>query len=84
SEYDNYAAQSDEWKFYQIRVGDFFTGSMPYLILTNDHDTNNPTASSEFRNIKVYEGTNVQFGSSGNDILMGGSDDDVLIGVDPN
>ncbi|PPT10394.1 T1SS secreted agglutinin RTX [Geitlerinema sp. FC II] len=83
-EYENYAAQAGEWKFYQIRVGDFLTGSMPYLIFTNDHDTNNPTASSEFRNIKVYEGTNVQFGSGGNDILTGGSDDDVLIGVDPN
>ncbi|MGF1497394.1 MAG: cadherin-like domain-containing protein [Elainellaceae cyanobacterium] len=82
--YQNYSSQAGEWKFYQIRVGDFFTGDMSHLILTNDHDTANPNAISQFRNLKVYEGTNTQLGTEGNSTLIGGSGDDTLIGVNPN
>jgi len=40
---------------YRIPVGQFFTGSMQYLIFCNDHDISAPNAESLFSNIKVYE-----------------------------
>ncbi|RMG15312.1 MAG: DUF4038 domain-containing protein, partial [Cyanobacteria bacterium J055] len=33
----------------------FFTGDFNYLTLINDHDVDNPTGESWFRNIKLYE-----------------------------
>ncbi|MEQ8970575.1 MAG: pre-peptidase C-terminal domain-containing protein [Coleofasciculus sp. C1-SOL-03] len=54
-DFNNYSDTAGEWQSYQIRVGDFFTGQMNYLILGNDHDVKNPNAASQFRNIQVYE-----------------------------
>ncbi|WP_446392245.1 Calx-beta domain-containing protein [Coleofasciculus sp. B1-GNL1-01] len=53
--FNNYSDTAGEWQSYQIRVGDFFTGQMNYLVLGNDHDVKNPNAASQFRNIQVYE-----------------------------
>ncbi len=38
-----------------IPVGNYFTGTMQWLTLTNDHDVANPTGESQFRNVRVYE-----------------------------
>ncbi|PJF32770.1 MAG: hypothetical protein CUN57_04150, partial [Phototrophicales bacterium] len=46
---------SQGWQSYQIPVGNFFTGDFNYLTLINDHDVDNPTGESWFRNIKLYE-----------------------------
>jgi hypothetical protein len=54
-DFNNYSDTAGEWQSYQIRVGDFFTGQMNYLVLGNDHDVKNPNAASQFRNIQVYE-----------------------------
>ncbi|MEQ9671648.1 Calx-beta domain-containing protein [Coleofasciculus sp. G2-EDA-02] len=53
--FNNYADSAGEWKSYRIDVGNFFTGEMDYLFFANDHDVKNPTASSQFRNIKLYD-----------------------------
>ena len=47
------------WQSYQINVGDFFTGDFSYLTLLNDHDVDDPTAQSQFANIRLYEATPV-------------------------
>ncbi|MEQ8959445.1 MAG: Calx-beta domain-containing protein, partial [Coleofasciculus sp. C2-GNP5-27] len=54
-DFNTYSDTDGEWQSYQIRVGDFFTGQMNYLVLGNDHDVKNPNAASQFRNIQVYE-----------------------------
>ena len=45
------------WYTYEIPVGEYFTGKMKYLTLINDHDVLNPTATSLFRNIELFEQT---------------------------
>ena len=40
---------------YTIPVGQFYTGSFPYLFFTMDHDVRNPTGESTFSNITIYE-----------------------------
>lgn len=52
--YNNYSMEQD-WKAYQISVGNYFTGNFNYLTLVNDHDVLNPNADSQFRNIQLYE-----------------------------
>ncbi|MBE9125275.1 cellulose-binding protein [Coleofasciculus sp. LEGE 07081] len=52
--FDDYVTSSG-WQSYQIRVGDYLSGEMNYLTFANDHDVSNPTASSQFRNIRLYE-----------------------------
>jgi hypothetical protein len=54
SQFDDYVTGSG-WKSYRISVGEYFTGEMDYLTLVNDHDIDSPTASSEFRNIRLFE-----------------------------
>ncbi len=44
-----------QWKHYQIRVGDHFTGDFGRLTFANDHDVGNPDGDSFFRNVRVYE-----------------------------
>ncbi len=44
-----------DWKAYSINVGKFYTGQMNFLTFTNDHDVTNPTATSFFRNVRLYE-----------------------------
>lgn len=53
-DYHNYNPV-DDWKLYKILVGQFYTGLMPYLVFSNDHDVASPTAVSMFRNIRIYE-----------------------------
>ena len=54
--FGNYAGDGN-WQSYTINVGDFFKGDYKYLTFANDHDVKNPTASSEFRNIQLFEDT---------------------------
>gem|GEM_PF-598333 len=51
--FNNYSS-GDGWKRYQINVGQFYTGNMNYITFGNDHDVNNPTGESFFRNVKIY------------------------------
>jgi imidazole glycerol phosphate synthase subunit HisF len=48
-------SSGDGFSTYEIPVGDFFTGQMSFLTLRNDHDVANPTASSQYRNIELFE-----------------------------
>ncbi len=54
SQFDDYVTGSG-WKSYQIPVGQYFTGEMTYLTLVNDHDVESPLASSEFKNIRLFD-----------------------------
>ena len=90
--YENYSS-GDEWKSYLIPVGDFFTGEIDFLTFGNNHDVRNPTASSEFRNLRLYEdsallthSTNDELveivGSSENDFITGTKAGDIIIGLE--
>jgi hypothetical protein len=54
-DFDDYAGPGE--KHYRINVGDYFTGTMPYLVLVNDHDVPTADAQSLFRNVELYEAT---------------------------
>ena len=56
--FNNYASNAGEWKSYQIKVGDFFTGYYDYLTFANDDDDANPNGSGQFRNIELSENNN--------------------------
>jgi len=43
------------WKTYYIRVGQYQTGAMHYLVIANDDTATPPTASSQVRKVRVYE-----------------------------
>ncbi len=45
----------DEWTHYVIEVGQYFTGPSSYLAFINDHDVQDPTATSYFRNVTIHE-----------------------------
>ncbi len=45
---------TEGWRTYYIRVGDYFTGNVQYLILINDDDAN-ANAHSYFRHLEIYE-----------------------------
>ncbi len=90
--YEDYSAGA-HWKSYQIPVGQFFTGEMDFLTFGNNHDVRNPTASSEFRNLRLYEdsallthSTNDELveivGSSENDFITGTKAGDIIIGLE--
>ena len=40
---------------YRIPVGQYYTGQVNYITFINDHDVKNPTATSQFGNIRIYE-----------------------------
>lgn len=48
-------ATQDGWTRFRIRVGRVYKGRFRYLVFMNDHDVNQPTADSRFRNVAVYE-----------------------------
>ncbi|MEA5508590.1 M10 family metallopeptidase [Crocosphaera sp. UHCC 0190] len=52
--FNNYTA-ADGWKSYSIKVGDYFTGNYDSLAFMNDDDRSTPNASSQFRNINIYD-----------------------------
>ncbi|MEM9217478.1 MAG: hypothetical protein AAGD25_24450 [Cyanobacteria bacterium P01_F01_bin.150] len=54
---DNFRTYVDGagWQSFEIPVGEFLTGKKKFLTFGNDHDIANPDATSEFRNIKLYE-----------------------------
>jgi Ca2+-binding RTX toxin-like protein len=81
--FKNYAAGSG-WRTYSLRVSDLFTGSFRYLTLANDNDAANSTASSDFRNIALFEGPTPAIGTSGNDYLVGSAANDNLSGIGGN
>ncbi|MGJ3249638.1 MAG: polysaccharide lyase [Elainellaceae cyanobacterium] len=58
SRFDDYVTGSG-WKRYEISVGEFFKGEMHFLTLVNDQDVSNPTATSEFKNIRLFESSGV-------------------------
>lgn len=45
------------WKYYQVPVGDFYTGEAIYLFFTADHDVGTKDGNSFFRGVTVSEGT---------------------------
>jgi hypothetical protein len=40
---------------YTIPVGQYFTGTFPYLVFAMDHDVSSPSGESWFSNVRVYE-----------------------------
>ncbi|MCH2223893.1 MAG: S8 family peptidase [Crocinitomicaceae bacterium] len=55
--YDNYGGSG--WKYYEIPVGQFYTGWMNrFLLMNKDNNPNNVYAQSVFHDIKVYEDDN--------------------------
>jgi FlaG/FlaF family flagellin (archaellin) len=55
STYDTYDL-GDGWVRYEIPVGQYYTGDVDSLVIANDHDVPDPTATSSYRNVDVYEG----------------------------
>jgi hypothetical protein len=55
SDFKDYGSAAPGYRFYQIPIGQYFTGQMEYLFFVNDHDTSNPRAESFFRNVRIYE-----------------------------
>lgn len=53
--YDTYDL-GDGWVRYEIPVGQYYTGDVDSIVIANDHDVPSPTATSEYRNVEVYEG----------------------------
>ena len=45
----------DGWTRFRIRVGRAYQGRFRYLVFMNDHDVDQPTADSRFRNVAIYE-----------------------------
>lgn len=45
------------WKYYQIPVGDFYTGDAEYLFFVADHDVGTRDGNSFFREVKLSEGS---------------------------
>ncbi|MBV6626569.1 MAG: hypothetical protein KI793_27140, partial [Rivularia sp. (in: Bacteria)] len=66
------------WQTYKINVGDYFNGNINHLLFTNDHDNGSKNAHSQFRSIKIYEGSVNKFNlaKSNNDL-----NSDVLLTV---
>ena len=44
------------WKYYQVPVGQFYTGEAAYLFFTADHDVGTRDGNSFFRSVTVSEG----------------------------
>ncbi len=51
-DFDNYAHEG--WQTYHIPIGQYYTGSMNYIVLVNDDDANE-ASDSQFRNIVIYD-----------------------------
>ncbi|MDP7018062.1 MAG: PKD domain-containing protein [Pirellulaceae bacterium] len=45
----------DRWMRFRIPVGRFYQGRFRHLVFMNDHDVDQPTADSRFRNVAIYE-----------------------------
>lgn len=54
-DFNNYPGDG-EWKFYQIPVGDFYTGEANYLFFVADHDVGLRNGNSFFRDVTLSEG----------------------------
>lgn len=55
-DFNNYPGDGS-WRFYQIPVGQFYTGDAAYLFFTADHDVGTQDGNSFFRDVTVSEGT---------------------------
>jgi hypothetical protein len=55
SDFEDYASSAPGYKFYQIPIGQYYTGQMDYLFFVNDHDVSSPRAESFFRNVRLFE-----------------------------
>jgi len=53
--FNNYPGDGS-WRFYQIPVGQFYTGDAAYLFFTADHDVGTRDGNSFFRGVTVSEG----------------------------
>lgn len=51
----NYGGSAPDWKHYTIPVGQYYTGSMNYLIFAMDHDGGSSNGENYFRDVAVYE-----------------------------
>lgn len=45
----------ERWMRFRIPVGSVYQGQFKYLVFMNDHDVDQPTADSRFRNVSVFE-----------------------------
>lgn len=51
-DFDNYTHQG--WQTYNIPIGQYYTGTMNYIVFVNDDDANQ-ASDSQFRNIIIYD-----------------------------
>jgi Ca2+-binding RTX toxin-like protein len=78
------------WQKYVIKIGDYFTGFMNYLVLISDQDDASVNSEFMIRHITLHEGSfadngiNQLNGGDGNDILRGGPRADILYGGNGN
>lgn len=49
------------WQNLKVSVGDFFSGNFKQLFFANDQDVSTPTATSSYKNIKIYEVPKLDF-----------------------
>lgn len=54
-EFNNYP-NNGSWVYYQIPVGEFYTGNAAYLFFVADHDVGTRDGNSFFRGVKLSEG----------------------------
>ena len=60
------------WQSFEIPVGDYLAGKKRFLTFGNDQDIANPDATSEFRNIQLYEmDGSIGDSSEGQDMMTG-------------
>ena len=53
-DYHNYEATKGNWKYYQIPIGEKYTGKMKYLFFACDNDVS-ASGNAQFKNIRLYE-----------------------------
>ena len=56
------SAGREGWLRFRIPVGSSYQGRFRYLVFMNDHDIDEPTADSRFRNVSVYDASVVSDG----------------------
>lgn len=52
----------ERWMRFRIPVGRSYHGQFKYLVFMNDHDVDEPTADSRFRNVSIYESSDAASG----------------------
>lgn len=55
SDFANYSGSGD-WEYYEIPIGQYYTGAARYLFMTADHDVGTRDGNSYFRGVTLSEG----------------------------